>query len=325
MSEIENRKIQHINLAKDPQSQIGKEPFENVKLDYKALPELDLSSVDTSTNLLTQKITQPLIIASMTGGTSHAGKINTNLAIGVEETGIAMGVGSQRIALELEDARNSFKLVRKHAPNAVIFANMGAIQLNYGKSIDDYKAVVEMVEANALYLHLNPLQEAIQPEGDTNFQGLLDKIENLVKEIGVPVFVKEVGHGIDKESISKLVEIGIFAIDVAGANGTSWAWIEAQRRNSPNLSEWFKSFGISTEESLAYACEYKDKIKIVASGGIRSPVHGLKARVLGADYYSAALPFLEPALDSPETVINTIKEWEKGLKTAMFATGRKSW
>lgn len=330
MSDIENRKKQHINFAKDPESQIGFPPFYYLDLEYKTLPEINYNEVDTSTKLFGKKLEQPLIIASMTGGTAHADTINTNLARAAEETKVAMGVGSQRIALEIKEAERSFKLARKNAHNTVIFANMGAVQLNYGRKVEDYQRVVDMIEADGLYLHLNALQEAIQPEGDTDFSGLLKKIEKVVKKVSVPVFAKEVGHGFDYNTAKKLIEIGIAGIDVAGANGTSWAWIEAKRKGSENLAEWFKDFGISTEESLTNAVSAKkrtsgSKIKIVASGGIRNPIEGLKAHILGADYYSAAKPFLEPALESPEALIKLINEWQKGLKTAMFCTGFSGW
>jgi isopentenyl-diphosphate delta-isomerase len=260
----------------------------------------------------------------MTGGTAHAETINTNLAIAAEKAKVAFGVGSQRIALDLTEAEKSFAIVRKHAPSTLIFANMGAVQLNYGKTISDYQKVVDMIEADALYLHINALQEALQPEGDTNFSGLLKKVEELVKEVKVPVFAKEVGHGLDAETIKKLVEAGIKGIDVAGANGTSWAWIEAKRKGNEMLAEWFKDYGLTVEKSLENTKQYKDQIKVVASGGIRNPIQGYKAIMSGADYYSAAKPFLEPALESPEKLNEVIESWKKGLEVVLFTQGKKS-
>lgn len=328
MSDIELRKIQHIELAKSDESQINKEPFANFKLPFKALPEIDLSEVDSSAILFGKKLSQPLIIASMTGGTAHATTINTNLAKACEVTKIAFGVGSMRIALEKSEAEESFKLARKYAPSTVIFANMGAVQLNYGRTIEDYKKIVDMIKADGLYIHINALQEAIQPGGDGNFSGLLNKIENLVKNIKVPIFAKEVGHGLDVETIKSLIEIGIKGIDVAGANGTSWAWIEAKRKASQNLADWFKDVGITTEESLTYAIDCKkhldSELKIVASGGLRNPVQGLKAILNGANFYSAAKPFLQPALNSAEELEKLIIEFEYGLKVAMFCCGIKN-
>lgn len=326
MNDIEIRKKQHIELAKKAESQINKEPFKEVCLDYRALPEINLKDVTTSTTLLGKTLNQPLIIASMTGGTEHAKKINTNLAIAARETQVALGVGSQRIALEMAEARESFELIRKLAPEIVILANMGAIQLNYGKTIEDYQRVVDMIKADALYLHLNALQEAIQPNGDTNFSGILKKVEQLIKQIQIPIFIKEVGHGLDAKTIENLVNIGVSGIDVAGANGTSWAWIESKRKGVDTFSEWFKDFGITIEQSLEYATKYKAKISIIASGGIRNPIQGLKAHILGANYYSAAFPFLAPALEeTPDQLINVINTWQQGLKVAMFSCGTIAW
>ena len=200
MSDIVDRKKQHIELAQRDDSQMKELPFSNYRLPYKALPEIDLANVDTTTTLFNKQLSQPLIIASMTGGEAHAKTINTHLAKAAQEAGVAIGVGSQRVALEVKEARASFEIVRKHAPDAVVFANLAGVQLNYGYNISHYQAVVDMVEADALYLHLNPLQEAIQPEGDTDFSGLKDKIADLVSTLKVPVFIKEVGHGLDAET-----------------------------------------------------------------------------------------------------------------------------
>jgi isopentenyl-diphosphate delta-isomerase len=326
MSDIQKRKSQHIELAAREESQAGFNPFDAYQLPYVALPECSLDDVSTETTLLKKTLSQPLIIASMTGGSEHARMINTNLAIAAEKHRVALGVGSQRVALENTDAEDTFKLARKYAPTAVLFANMGAVQLNYGRGIEDYQRTVDMIEADALYLHLNPLQEAIQPEGDVDFSGLVKKIEKLVKKVSVPVYVKEVGHGIDKESAKQLIAAGVQGIDVAGVGGTSWAWIEAQRKNSPQFSEWFKEFGIPTDESLQEVASLKKKnVCIIASGGVRSPIDGLKARALGADYYSAAKPFLHAALESAEAVDDLLTTWRRGLQIALFVSGMKGW
>lgn len=331
MNQIEKRKNEHINLALDPNSQILKEPFLSIELPYKTLPEINLSKVSTEVKLFNKKLSQPLIIASMTGGTAKAKLINQNISIAASETGVAFGVGSQRITLKNEDAKESFSIVRRNAPNSVIFANMGAVQLNYEANYDDYQRIVDLIEADALYLHLNALQEAVQPEGDTNFEALIEKIGKLVTIINVPVFVKEVGHGIDLQTAKNLIEIGIKGIDVAGANGTSWAWIDAKRKTDGHFSEWFKDFGISTEQSLKNISEAKkmfnkSEVTVVASGGIRNPIQALKARTLEADFYSAAYPFLAYALEeSPNNLIEYIKEWQRGMQIAMFCTGQSTW
>ncbi len=325
--DIQQRKGEHIKLCLDPRSQATESVFSPYQLPYNALPEMSLDDVDTSVTLFGKTLQTPLIIGSMTGGSEHGRAINTNLAVAAGQCGVALAVGSQRIGLEKPDAADTFKLVRQHAPNAVIIANMGAVQLNYGHTIDSYRKVVDMIEADALYLHLNPLQEALQPGGDTDFRGLAAKITQLTATVGVPVLVKEVGHGISADVARVLLEAGVQGIDVAGTGGTSYAWVEAERARNNDFAEWFKDFGIPTDRAVqatATAKTAKDQI-IIASGGVRSPVDGLKARALGADLFSAAVPFLRPAMKSPEATIATVKNWQRGLRIALFATGTKNW
>lgn len=323
VSQIEDRKIKHIELARNNESQMSFSPFDAYDLPYYALPEIDMADVDTSVELCGKKVNQPLIIASMTGGAVHAETINSNLARAAQEAGVAMGVGSQRIMLKEKDAINSFKVARKNAPDAFIFSNIGAVQLNYGVTVDDVRTIIDAVEANALYIHVNPLQEALQPEGDTNFKDLLSKLEKLIVALDIPVFVKEVGHGINGEIADELVQIGASGIDVAGTGGTSWSWIEAKRGTSQNYDTWFKEYGIPTDIAVQECADICDEngVTLVASGGVRSPIDGLKALFMGADFYSAAQPFLEAALDSDEAVLNVLREWEKGLRVAMFTAG----
>lgn len=324
---IEGRKGDHIRLCLSEGSQATFSVFDKYQLPYVSLPEMSLENVDISVDLFGKRLQAPLIVASMTGGSEHGRTINTNLAKTAEKCGMALGVGSQRIGLEKKDAEDTFRLVRKNAPTAFIIANMGAVQLNYGHDIDSYRQVVDMIEADALYLHLNPLQEAIQPGGDTDFSNLLQKIQKVVDSVGVPVFVKEVGHGISAAVSQSLFEVGVKAVDTAGVGGTSYAWVEAARANNSDFKRWFKDFGIQTDESIVQvtsARTKKDQL-VIASGGVRSPVDGLKARVLGADLFSAAVPFLEPAMESPEAVIRVIENWKQGLKIALFASGAKNW
>lgn len=323
MSDIQKKKQRHIELALDRQAQGSNSVWEKYELSYKALPDLDLDVVSTEKMLLGKKLQQPLIIASMTGGSKDGEKINRNLAMAVEERGVALGVGSQRVALEKKEALKSFSVVRQYAPTTVVFANMAAVQLNYEYGVDKYRQVAEMVEADGLYLHLNPLQEAMNIEGDTNFSRLLAKIEKLVEKVGVPVWVKEVGHGLDVETAQKLVEVGVQGIDVAGRGGTSWAWIEAVRNKKDVFAEWFKDVGFDTDVLVKAVADLNLDISLVASGGVRNPVDGLKALLLGADYYSAAHPFLEPAMTSAEEVVELLKEWQKGLQVAMFVSGMR--
>lgn len=322
---MKQRKIDHIKLSLDEGSQSYLNPFDKYQLNYRALPEINLDDVTTGTKLFGRSISQPLIIASMTGGTQYAATINKNLAIAAEKTSVAMGVGSQRIALSSRSAIESFKLVRKNAPNAIIFANMGAIQLNNAKTFQDYRTIIDMIGANALYLHINPLQEALQPGGDTNYAGLIDKIASLISKLKVPVFVKEVGNGIDEESAEALIKAGVSGIDVAGVGGTSYSWIEAKRANSENLADWFKSVGVATDRAIVDISKFKSSISVIASGGIRTPFDTLKAAALGADYYSFARPLLQKAIISSDDTVEYIEEFQKGLQIAMFSCGIKNW
>jgi isopentenyl-diphosphate delta-isomerase len=266
-SEIQNRKQAHIDICRKPKSQGEGNLFSGYRLPYTALPELDLADISTGVTLLGKKLSQPLIIGSMTGGVAHAKTINTHLALAAEELQVALGVGSQRIALEREEAQETFKLVRQFAPTTVLFANMGAVQLNYGREVGDYRRIVDMVKADGLYLHINPLQEALQPGGDTNFRGLLDKVAQVVKHVGVPVFVKEVGHGLDVRTAQALIDRGVVGIDAAGVGGTSWAWVEANRALNNLYESWFKSHGHRTDELIVdYQQLVGDPIKVVSGG-----------------------------------------------------------
>ncbi len=327
LTDIQSRKGDHIRLCLDPRSQAARSAFDAYRLPYSALPELSLDQVDASYSLFGKSLAMPLVIASMTGGSEHGRQINTNLALAAEHCGVAMGVGSQRIGLEKDDAKDTFQLVRQHAPTACIIANMGAVQLNYGHGIDSYRRVVDMVQADALYLHLNPLQEALQPGGDTDFRGLADKIRKVVDGVGVPVIVKEVGHGISASVAQTLFGIGVSAIDVAGVGGTSYAWVEAERSRNEDFAQWFKTFGIPTDQSVVAVAGAKTQPsqRVIASGGIRSPLDGLKSRALGADLFSAAVPFLASAMQSPEQLIATVENWKQGLRVGMFAAGVKDW
>lgn len=325
--DIQHRKGDHIRLCLNADSQIGRPVSEKFRLPYTALPEMSLDKVDTSTQICNKKLTMPLIIASMTGGSEHGRAINTNLAMAAEQCGVALGVGSQRIGLEKQDAKDTFELVRRHAPNAFIIANMGAVQLNYGHTIDSYRRVIDMIEADALYLHLNPLQEALQPGGDTDFAGLAVQIRKLVQAVPVPVFVKEVGHGISEEVAGQLFELGVQGIDVAGVGGTSYAWVEAERSHSEDLKAWFKDFGVPTDQSVVQAAHARTAKGqyVIASGGVRSPLDGLICHALGADLFSAAVPFLKPAMESPEATVEKVENWKRGLRIAMFASGVADW
>jgi isopentenyl-diphosphate delta-isomerase len=262
---IEGRKTDHlhINLENDVQSGLST-GLEKYRFIHEALPDLDLEEVDISQIFLSKRLALPILISSMTGGTAEALQINATLAMIAELSGIAMGVGSQRVALEKREAQSSFQM-RKFAPNALLFANLGAVQLNYELGVDDCRRAVEMIEADAIILHLNPLQEALQPEGNTNFKGLLNKIEEVCHSLEVPVIVKEVGWGISANTARKLADAGVQMIDVAGAGGTSWSQVEKYRLKDEHrqiIAGAFKNWGIPTAESILMVAQAAPQVKM---------------------------------------------------------------
>lgn len=327
------RKDEHIriNLEEDVGFRQLTTGFERYHFIHQALPEIDLADVDTSALLYGKRLSAPILISSMTGGTSQAGLFNRRLAEAVQAKGLAMGVGSQRAALEQSDSQASFD-VRKFAPDALVFANLGAVQLNYGYTSDHCKRAVEMVGADALILHLNPLQEVLQPEGDTLWEGLLSRIEQVCAHVGVPVVAKEVGWGISRQAARLLIGAGISAIDVAGAGGTSWSEVEkhrAQTERQRRLAAAYREWGIPTVTSLAYVREAREEagkldLPVFASGGIRSGQDVAKAVALGADLVGLAAPFLRRAVESSAAVEEEIEILVEELRITMFASGSRN-
>ncbi len=319
------RKSEHLRIAleKDVEFSTLTAGFERYRLPHCALPELNLARIDTSTQFLGKKLKAPFLISPMTGGAEEAGRINRNLATVAQEFGWAMGVGSQRAALE--DPRWVYTYrVRDVAPDILLFANLGAVQLNYGYGVDECRRAVEMIEADALVLHLNPLQEALQPEGNTDFSGLLRKIEKVCADLEVPVIVKEVGWGISPQVALRLAETGVAAIDVAGAGGTCWSLIEMhriERESMRNVARTFAGWGIPTAEAIRGIRQVLPDLPLIASGGIRTGVDAAKAIALGADLVGIGAPFLRPALLSAEAVRE--KAWEilQAFRIAMFCSG----
>ena len=251
----ENRKREHIEtvLSENVAAKGVTSGFERYFFEHVALPELDLDAVDLSSELFGKRLEAPYLISSMTGGAQRARDINLRLAEAAQEYRIAMAVGSQRAGLENDDLAESYQ-VRAVAPDILLFANIGAVQLNYGFGVDEARRAVDMIEADALFLHLNPLQEAVQPEGDRNWHGLFDKIEALIRGISVPVAVKEVGNGISAAVARRLADCGVTAIDVAGAGGTSWSEVEAHRQPDAltrEVAHAFAGWGIPTALALA--------------------------------------------------------------------------
>lgn len=321
----DRRKADHIriNLEENVQFPTLTTGFERYRLVHQALPELDLEGIDTCVPLLGKTLRLPLLISSMTGGTDAARVINRNLAQGAQARGIAMGLGSQRTGIEQGETAGTFR-VRDLAPDILLFANLGAIQLNYRYGVDECRRAVEMIEADALILHLNPLQEAVQSDGDWNWSGLLGKIEVVVRELGVPVVAKEVGWGISAATARRLRDVGVAALDVAGAGGTSWTEVEYHRATSDafrNLARAFADWGIPTAESLVMAREAAPGVPLIASGGMRTGIEAAKAVALGASAAGVASTFLKAAAVGPEEVIATIDQLAAELRVAMFCAG----
>jgi isopentenyl-diphosphate delta-isomerase len=320
----EARKSRHLDIClEDNVASHLDAGFSAVRLRHEALPECALEDVDMSTTLFGHTLTAPILISSMTGGTERARAINYNLAIAAERAGVALALGSQRAALE-DPALLATYRVRDVAPRVVLFANIGAVQFNYGVTVDDAIRAVENIAADGLYLHLNPLQEAIQPNGDTNFRMLLPRIGEVCRRIGVPVIAKSVGSGISIRTATRLLDVGVSAIDVAGAGGTSWARVEGRRSEDPKreaIAESFAAWGYPTAEATANLRRAFPHATIFASGGIRTGVDAAKAIALGANIAGAGLPYLEPATRSAEAVSDALEVILAGLRIAIFASG----
>lgn len=324
----DRRKADHIriNLEEDVQFPTLTNGFERYRLIHQALPELDLEAIDTCVALLGKTLQLPFLISSMTGGTEAARVINRNLAEGAQARGIAMGLGSQRTGIEEPETIETFK-VRDVAPDILLFANLGAIQLNYRYGVEQCRLAVDMIEADALILHLNPLQEAVQAEGDWNWSGLLQKIERVVRQVGVPVIAKEVGWGISEATARRLKDAGVAVIDVAGSGGTSWTEVEYHRATSDSfrrLARAFADWGIPTAESLTMASRGAPGVPLIASGGMRTGIEAAKALALGATLVGVASSFLKAAALGPEKVVDTIDQLASELRVAMFCSGAES-
>ena len=325
MSETERRKADHIaiNIEEDvgfDQLTTGLERYHFV---HQAIPELDMADIDASVSLFGASLRAPLLISSMTGGTQKAELINRRLATAAQETGIAMGLGSLRAVHENPMLSASVK-VRSVAPDILLLANLGAVQLNYGYTPDHCRKLVDLVQADGLILHFNVLQEALQPEGNTNFSGLLKKVEFLCKEIGVPVVAKEVGWGFSCEAARNLANAGVAAIDVAGAGGTSWSQVEKYRATTHlrrRVAATFRDWGIPTAECIKMTRRGAPGLPIIASGGLRHGVDVAKCIALGARLAGMASPFLKAAAISTEAVLEVIRATRLELITAMLCLG----
>lgn len=325
MGQTPLRKLDHvqINLEEDVQGRGVTTGFERYRFVHQALPEFDLSDIDTSTSLFGKTLKTPLVISSMTGGAESLEKINSTLAEAAQTTSIAMGVGSQRAAIKDSALAYTYQ-VRDIAPDILLFANLGAVQLNYGYGVDECRRAVEMIEADALILHLNVLQEAVQPEGDTNWRGLLNEIADVCQKLDVPVIGKEVGWGISEETARQLMEAGVSGIDVAGAGGTSWSEVERHRAPTAYLRRVagaFIDWGIPTSESIQMVQRSAPDLPVIASGGMRDGIDAAKALALGADATAMASPHLKRAVDGVEAVVEEIEIISHQLRVAMMCVG----
>jgi isopentenyl-diphosphate delta-isomerase len=324
VTQISSRKADHIriNLEEDVSSGLTT-GLEDYSFTHQALPELNLNEIDLGLNLFGREMSAPILISSMTGGTEQAGEINRLLAEAAQEVGISMGLGSQRAAIENPEIIPTFQ-VRQVAPDILLFANLGAVQLNYGYGVEHCLRAVEMIEADALFLHLNPLQEAVQPEGDSNFSGLLTKIGQVCQALPVPVIIKEVGWGFSKQAVRQLAEVGVAAIDVSGAGGTSWTQVEMHRAESHDqaaLAAAFLDWGIPTAQSILNVKAASPQIEIIASGGLRNGLDIAKCIALGATLGGMASPFLKAANQSLERTIAAIQLIKRQIQVTMFAAG----
>lgn len=322
-----NRKDEHIqiNLEQDVRFSELSTQLERYQFTHQALPEFDLVEVNSETEFLGRKLSFPLLIGAMTGGTQWGTQINQIIAEAAQNMGIGIGLGSMRVALENPSTASSFQ-VRKYAPNVLLLANLGAVQLNYGYGTDDCLRAVEMIEADALVLHINPLQEALQPEGNTRFSGLLHKIEQVCKTLPVPVIVKEIGCGLSPRAAQALANAGVSALNIAGAGGTSWSQVEMFRAQTSFQSEVaavFRNWGIPTSQSLIMARQAVPDIPIIASGGLSTGIDIAKTLALGADVAAMAGALLKAGSTSLEALLEKLRVIRRQLRIAMFVAGAR--
>jgi isopentenyl-diphosphate delta-isomerase len=319
------RKADHlrINIEQDVAAKGVSGGFDEFRFVHNALPQMDLSDVDLSTTMLAHRLRAPWLISCMTGGTPEALRINRRLARVAEEFGFAMGLGSGRALIEHADTFESFD-VRAEAPTVVLLANLGAVQLNKGYGVEECRRLIDLLRADALVLHLNPLQEALQPDGDTCFRGLLERIDALCSALDAPVLVKEVGWGLSARTVRALFDAGVAGVDVAGAGGTSWSEVERHRldeRWRARVAANFVSWGIPTAQCVREARAIAPNGFIIASGGVRHGIDAAKAIALGADLAGIARPFLRAADAGEEELRDFARECTETLRIAMFSLG----
>jgi isopentenyl-diphosphate delta-isomerase len=320
MTEISQRKADHINLALQAEHQgVLSAGFDRIQFEHNALPELLLSEVDCSAIFLNQYCSAPLIIGAMTGGCEHGESINRHLAEAAEQAQIPMAVGSQRAALQDGLAQD----VRRWAPKAILLGNLGGTQLQQ-HGVELAQRAVDSIEANAMIIHLNPLQELVQPDGDRDWRGVLAAIEECCATLSVPVIIKEVGSGIGPSSAQRLIDVGVSLIEIAGRGGTSWASIESariQQTREQQIAAPFIDWGMDTAQLIPQVRSQSSQLGLIASGGLRDGLDIARSLRLGANMSALAQPFLQPALESTDAVIEKIEIFREQLRWAMFLTG----
>ena len=329
--ETTKRKAEHIRISLNQHVQTKRTTtgFEDVHFIHRALPEIDKQKIDLSTKIFNHRLAAPIIVGAITGGTPEATKINAAIAEAVEELGLGMGVGSQRAAIEDEKLEKTFAIARKKAPNAFLIANIGGVQLAQGYGLKEVKKAIEMIDADAIAIHLNPLQEAIQPEGQTNFKGILAKISEIAEEIDKPVIAKETGAGIAAEEAKKLETAGVKGIDISGAGGTSFAAVEYYRAKGlgndvqRRLGYVFWDWGIPTAVSVAEVSQTVS-IPVIASGGIRNGLDVAKALALGGSLTSLSQPVLRAAFKGVKETVRVLSLLIDELRNGMFLVGTDS-
>jgi isopentenyl-diphosphate delta-isomerase len=330
LSNIERRKQRHIELSvtENVQSDI-QTGLECVKLIHRSLPEINLEEIDTSTQLYGKKIQVPLIISAITGGTLKAKMINSTLSSIAEERGIGIGVGSQRIALENPKIDNTFKIVREKAPTALVIGNLGSPQLALGWGVTEAEKCVNMISADALAIHMNPLQESVQVTGQTNYSGILRKIEYITKHLRTPIIMKETGCGIAYEEAVRIEQAGASGVEISGLGGTSWAAVEHHiakelgDKNRAVLGKTLWNWGIPTAISLI-ECRKSTNLKIIASGGIRTGMDIAKSIALGADVTGIAQPFLMKVEEGERVLKEYVEQLIQELRVVMFLVGAEN-
>ena len=322
------RKVEHIRICLGDQAQARKATagFEDIHLVHRALPEVDKARITLETTFLGKKFNAPIIVGAMTGGTEEAVQINSAIAQAIEKLGLGMGLGSQRAAIENSSLERTYSVAREKAPNAFLIANIGGVQLVHGYGVKEVKRIVEMIDADAIAIHLNALQEAVQPEGQTNFKGVLSKIAEIAGAIDSPVIVKETGAGISAEDAKVLEQAGVAAIDVGGVGGTSFAAVEYHRtlkkegETQHSVGEILWDWGIPTAVSLVETTQTV-KLPIIASGGVRSGIDAAKALALNAGMASIAQPILQNAVKGAQATEWKLQCLIEELRNAMFLTG----